>query len=142
MPQTLTFNAAQLMHTTQMVNDSAMWPKRLSLIPTKKIYRSITGRSFVRSSSSRLQSGWEQLYSCPYNTKIVLGELADNGDRFIGVSANLSVTTSGNVTGSLSTLQAPCWGFAVMLAIYVAGGSSGAFLNRKYRLSFVIAEHY
>lgn len=47
---------------------------------------------------------------------------------FIGVSANLSVITSNYQTGTMQSMYW-CWGFAVMLSIYIAGGGSGAFLN-------------
>lgn len=47
---------------------------------------------------------------------------------FIGISGNLSVVTSDFQTGSMQCMYW-CWGFAVMLAIYIAGGGSGAFLN-------------
>lgn len=47
---------------------------------------------------------------------------------FVGVCGNLSVVTSNGQTGSFQSMYW-CWGFAVMLAIYVAGGGSGAFLN-------------
>ncbi|CAK3967190.1 aquaporin-like protein [Lecanosticta acicola] len=47
---------------------------------------------------------------------------------FIGICSNLSVITSNEQTGSFQSMYW-CWGFAVMLAIYIAGGGSGAFLN-------------
>lgn len=47
---------------------------------------------------------------------------------FIGTCGNLSVITSNYQTGSMQSMYW-CWGFAVMLAIYIAGGGSGAFLN-------------
>ncbi|KAI5361251.1 Putative major intrinsic protein [Septoria linicola] len=47
---------------------------------------------------------------------------------FIGISGNLSVITSDYQTGTMQSMYW-CWGFAVMLAIYIAGGGSGAFLN-------------
>lgn len=47
---------------------------------------------------------------------------------FIGLCGNLSVITSEYKTGSMQSMYS-CWGFAVMLAIYIAGGGSGAFLN-------------
>ncbi|KAK4497540.1 hypothetical protein PRZ48_011991 [Zasmidium cellare] len=47
---------------------------------------------------------------------------------FVGACGNLSVITSNYQTGSMQSMYW-CWGFAVMLAIYIAGGGSGAFLN-------------
>ncbi|KAF2169535.1 hypothetical protein M409DRAFT_19948 [Zasmidium cellare ATCC 36951] len=47
---------------------------------------------------------------------------------FVGSCGNLSVITSNYQTGSMQSMYW-CWGFAVMLAIYIAGGGSGAFLN-------------
>lgn len=47
---------------------------------------------------------------------------------FIGICGNLSVITSDFQTGTMQSTYW-CWGFAVMLAIYIAGGGSGAFLN-------------
>ena len=47
---------------------------------------------------------------------------------FLGVSANLSVYVSEKQSGSQQTVWWT-WGFAVMIGIYIAGGSSGAFLN-------------
>lgn len=47
---------------------------------------------------------------------------------FLGVSANLSVYVSQDKSGSQQTVWWT-WGFAVMIGIYIAGGSSGAFLN-------------
>lgn len=40
----------------------------------------------------------------------------------------MSVITSDYQTGTMQSMYW-CWGFAVMLAIYIAGGGSGAFLN-------------
>ncbi|KAF2214431.1 hypothetical protein CERZMDRAFT_37883 [Cercospora zeae-maydis SCOH1-5] len=47
---------------------------------------------------------------------------------FLAVTVNLSVITSENTTGNTNSTY---WstGFAFMLAIYIAGGGSGAFLN-------------
>jgi aquaglyceroporin related protein len=47
---------------------------------------------------------------------------------FLGISANLSVYVSQDKSGSQQTVWWT-WGFAVMIGIYIAGGSSGAFLN-------------
>lgn len=47
---------------------------------------------------------------------------------FLGCSANLSVYVSQQQSGSQQTVWWT-WGFAVMIGIYIAGGSSGAFLN-------------
>jgi aquaglyceroporin related protein len=47
---------------------------------------------------------------------------------FLGVSANLSVYVSEKQSGTQQTVWWT-WGFAVMIGIYIAGGSSGAFLN-------------
>lgn len=47
---------------------------------------------------------------------------------FLGTSANLSVYVSQDQSGSQQTVWWT-WGFAVMIGIYIAGGSSGAFLN-------------
>jgi aquaglyceroporin related protein len=47
---------------------------------------------------------------------------------FLGVSANLGVYVSQESSGSQHTVYWT-WGFAVMIGIYIAGGSSGAFLN-------------
>ncbi|KAF2131301.1 glycerol uptake facilitator protein [Dothidotthia symphoricarpi CBS 119687] len=47
---------------------------------------------------------------------------------FLGLTTNLSIATSQNTTGSFET-QAWGWGFAVMIGIYMAGGTSGAHLS-------------
>jgi aquaglyceroporin related protein len=47
---------------------------------------------------------------------------------FLGISANLSVYVSQDKSGSQQTVWWT-WGFSVMIGIYIAGGSSGAFLN-------------
>lgn len=47
---------------------------------------------------------------------------------FLGVSANLSVYVSQQQSGSQQTVWWT-WGFAVMIGIYIAGGTSGGFLN-------------
>jgi aquaglyceroporin related protein len=47
---------------------------------------------------------------------------------FLGISANLSIYLSQDQSGSQQTVWWT-WGFAVMIGIYIAGGSSGAFLN-------------
>lgn len=47
---------------------------------------------------------------------------------FVGISANLSITTSQQQAGSVQTMYW-AWGFAVMLGIYISGGSSGGHLN-------------
>lgn len=47
---------------------------------------------------------------------------------FLGTSANLSVYVSESSSGNQNTVWWS-WGFAVMIGIYVAGGSSGGFLN-------------
>jgi aquaglyceroporin related protein len=56
---------------------------------------------------------------------------------FLGVCGNLSVITSESQTGTMQS-QYWCWGFAVMLAIYIAGGGSGAFLNPALTLMLAI----
>ncbi|KAM0724215.1 hypothetical protein Q7P37_000097 [Cladosporium fusiforme] len=47
---------------------------------------------------------------------------------FLGTSANLSVYVSQAQSGDQQTVWWT-WGFAVMIGIYIAGGSSGGFLN-------------
>ncbi|KJX98796.1 aquaporin-like protein [Zymoseptoria brevis] len=48
---------------------------------------------------------------------------------FIGISGTLAVQTSSPSSPLTPQSQYWTWGFATMLAIYVSGGGSGAFLN-------------
>ncbi|PPJ57797.1 hypothetical protein CBER1_00131 [Cercospora berteroae] len=56
---------------------------------------------------------------------------------FLAVSVNLNIITSENATGDM---QSAYWttGFAVMIAIYIAGGGSGAFLNPALTIMLTI----
>ncbi|EME77988.1 uncharacterized protein MYCFIDRAFT_33768, partial [Pseudocercospora fijiensis CIRAD86] len=56
---------------------------------------------------------------------------------FLGIAGNLSVLTSSYQTGTMQSIYW-CWGFAVMLAIYIAGGGSGAFLNPALTIMLTI----
>ncbi|KAK9575123.1 hypothetical protein V6Z92_009978 [Aspergillus fumigatus] len=55
----------------------------------------------------------------------------------LGLCAGLQTYTSQNQAGSFSSL-APAWGFAFMIAIYMAGGVSGGHLNPAITISMAV----
>ncbi|GIC94619.1 putative aquaglyceroporin [Aspergillus udagawae] len=55
----------------------------------------------------------------------------------LGLCAGLQTFTSQNQAGSFPSL-APAWGFAFMIAIYMAGGVSGGHLNPAITISMAV----
>ncbi|GAQ10040.1 uncharacterized membrane protein YFL054C [Aspergillus lentulus] len=55
----------------------------------------------------------------------------------LGLCAGLQTYTSQNQAGSFPSL-APAWGFAFMIAIYMAGGVSGGHLNPAITISMAV----
>jgi aquaglyceroporin related protein len=56
---------------------------------------------------------------------------------FLGISANLSVATSQQQTGTFES-QAWAWGFAVTVGIYLSGGVSGGHLSPTVTLALSV----